>query len=261
MIKKDINKSVFSFNTCLAVLVGLIFLTEPQLAYIKASILGSVSGKDNYINFLFTSLALGGYLIFTPLITALPCVTGFCEDYNSGFYKYILIRVSRKKYLFSRLVSNAVAGGITTAMPMLILFGLSIVLCVPYTKEHLKMGIYSPVHGTILEQLELPGGGVYFGVTIVLLSFAFGVVWSTIGLAVSSIITNRYVALCAPFVIFFAMHLFFSGIKLEVFSPVNTILPDILPSFGFLIVYQLTMLIISTFVFLIFAGRRLKFEL
>lgn len=261
MLKKDINKTVFSFNTCLAVLVGLIFLIEPQIAYIKASMFDSLSGKDNYINFLFTSLALGGYLIFTPLITALPCVTSFCEEYNSGFYKYILVRVSRKKYLLSRLVSNAVAGGVTTAIPMLIMFGLSIVLCVPYTKEHLESGIYTPIHGTILEPFELPRGGIYFSVIIVVLSFVFGVVWSTVGLAVSSIITNRYVALCAPFVIFFAMHLFFSGIKLEEFSPVNTILPDILSSFGFLIAYQLTMLIIPIIVFLIIAGRRLRFEI
>ena len=68
---------------------------------------------------------------------------------------------------------------------------------------------------------------------------------------------NRYVALCGPFVLFFLMHLVASALQKEKFSPTNTILPDILPSFGFLFLYQAVLLVLGCAAFIFFARRRL----
>ena len=70
-------------------------------------------------------------------------------------------------------------------------------------------------------------------------------------------VPNRYVALCGPFVLFFLMHLIASALQKEKFSPTNTILPDILPSFGFLFLYQAVLSVLGCAAFIFFARRRL----
>ena len=60
-----------------------------------------------------------------------------------------------------------------------------------------------------------------------------------------------------PFVLFFLMHLVASALQKEKFSPTNTILPDILPSFDFLFLYQAVLLVLGCAAFIFFARRRL----
>lgn len=79
-----------------------------------------------------------------------------------------------------------------------------------------------------------------------------------IGTALSAAIPNRYVALCGPFVLFYLLHLLTGALDMPEFSPTNTILPDILPSFSFLFVYQGVLLALGTAAFVIFVKRRLS---
>lgn len=258
MLKQDLRRAVGSLGMLLALGIGLVLLLEPVF-HVLFPMGGrhSAGAKDDYINLFFSSLALGGYLIFTPLISVLPAVVPFCDEINTGYYQFVVVRKGRARYLFSRWLSNAMAGGLATAGPLVLLAGIALLRCEPYTQQMMDEGSFSPLHSSIFAPFETVGGGLLVVGILVGLAFLFGAVWSTVGLGVAAWIPNRYVGLCAPFVLFFFLHLVCSFLHLETFSPVNTILPDILPSFAFLAVYQLILMAAATLVYGLGANRRL----
>lgn len=253
MLRKDVKSQLFSTGMLISLLLGLVLLVEPQYQYFLY--FARWDNKADYINFFFSSLALGGYLIFTPIITVMPGVFRFCDEYNSGYLRFMLVRSkSRRKYMFSRLFSNAVCGGAANALPLAVFALIMLIFCDPYVPNgHSK----TPLDGSILQPFENVAGGLGLVGVIILLAFLFGVVWGVIGTALSAAVPNRYVALCGPFVLFFLMHLVASALPKEKFSPTNTILPDILPSFGFLFLYQAVLLVLGCAAFIFFARRRL----
>lgn len=102
MLRKDVKSQLFSTGMLISLLLGLVLLVEPQYQYFLY--FARWDNKADYINFFFSSLALGGYLIFTPIITVMPGVFRFCDEYNSGYLRFMLVRSkSRRKYMFTRL--------------------------------------------------------------------------------------------------------------------------------------------------------------
>ena len=190
-------------------------------------------------------------------MTVLPATITFCDELNTGYVKYILVRKKQNRYILSRMIANALAGGVATALPLLLLAVLMLPVTEPYTLEMLESGSYTPLHQSIFSGIEMVWGGYLCVLVIVLLGFVFGFVWSTLGLGISALVPNRYVALCAPFILFFALHIGSSALGLERFSPTNTILPDILPSFWFWAVYQLVFLVIGVLLSWFAIKRRL----
>ena len=80
MLRKDVKSQLFSTGMLISLLLGLVLLVEPQYQYFLY--FARWDNKADYINFFFSSLALGGYLIFTPIITVMPGVFRFCDEYN-----------------------------------------------------------------------------------------------------------------------------------------------------------------------------------
>lgn len=257
MLKKDLSRSIFSLGMLLSLIIGAALLIEPDFRYIFMAGSREFTGKNDYINFIFSSLALGGFLIFTPIISVLPAVIHFCDELNTGYYKFVVLRKGSTSFIVSRWLSNAIAGGVATAGPIVVMTFIALIRCKPYTQQMMDQGSFSPLHHTIMKPFELVWGGLFPLLMIIVFGFVFGAVWSTVGLALSTLIPNRYIGLCAPFIFFFFLHLLFSFLRLETFSPVNTILPDILPSFWFLAVYQLILMAVATVIFWIGAKRRL----
>ena len=241
MLRKDVKSQLFSTGMLISLLLGLVLFVEPQYQYFLY--FARWDNKADYINFFFSSLALGGYLIFTPIITAMPGVFRFCDEYNSGYLRFMLVRSK------SRIFRDK------TLLRLIAVFALiMLIFCDPYVPNgHSK----TPLDGSILQPFENVAGGFGLVGVIILLAFLFGVVWGVIGTALSAAVPNRYVALCGPFVLFFLMHLVASALQKEKFSPTNTILPDILPSFGFLFLYQAVLLVLGCAAFIFFARRRL----
>ena len=257
MLWRDMKRAVCSVGMLLAVIVGLLLLIEPVLDVWRYR-LGGGEARTDVLTYFFSALALGGYLIFTPLLTVLPGVLTFCDEWNTGYVKYILARQRPAHYIVHRLIANAVAGGLATALPPIVFAVSGLFVCEPYTMTDLTAGRLSPFHETILEPMELTLGGWGCIATICGLAFLFGVVWSTLALGLSACFPNRYVALCAPFILFFALHLAVNACGLWQYSPTNTILPDVLPSFWFVAVYQAVLLTAGVLLCAVAMSRRLR---
>lgn len=211
---------------------------------------------DMFLEEIFQSHARSGYGLFAPILAVLPSATMFCDEYNAGYIKSILVRTSRKNYTLETVACALISGGLAVMLPSL-LSGLFFM----WIGEPNVAGKYD----TYLSESIFAGiqyvfnGGLVF-VLYQVFAFIFGAVWACVGLSISSILPNRYVALAAPFALYFASHLFFYRLDCTVFSPVNMLMPieSFLPNLLYPFLYQYVLLMISLMVFRKMMGRRLQ---
>lgn len=252
MLGKDLKRQIVSPGMILAVAIGLVLLLQPSFETFKGMIKYNISISDDYISFYTNALGLGGFLVFTPLLVVLPGVIQFCDDYNTGYSRFIITRKNRKTYLFSRYLSSVISGGIACMLALVMLGIITIILCKP-------AGVNDSGTGTVIySSFEKSGGGLVLIAHICFMGFIFGIVWSSVGMAVSAVIPNRYVALCMPLIIFYGAHIILSYLELYRFSPVNMIYLDIQKSLTFVLVYQAIILLITIAIFIAAGDRRLK---
>jgi len=257
MFWKDVKRSVLSLGMLLSLVIGILLLIEPVFPLWRYWLTGS-GDQEDVLNYFFTALALGGYLIFTPLLTVLPGILSFCEEWNTGYIKYILARRRPGRYIVCRMVSNGVVSGLATTLPLAAFMFLSIPVLTSYTASDMAVGRMSPFHETIFRPLELIWGGWGCVLAVLGSAFVFGIVWGTLALGISACFPNRYVSLCAPFMLFFSLHIGVNAVGLWQYSPMNTLLPDVLPSFTFLGVYQLVLLTVGALLCVCAMRRRLR---
>ena len=112
MIGKDLKRQILSVGMILAVVLGLVMLLVWYYPYIKTYIKLGVWLKYDYLHFFRTALTGGGFLIFTPILVVLPGVIQFCDDYNSGYSRFIITRVSKKTFLGKRYIATVISGGL-----------------------------------------------------------------------------------------------------------------------------------------------------
>lgn len=255
MLLKELKRQVFSVGMLLAFVVGLIMLLVGRYYDLKSYIAIGVRMDYDYLRNLTVSLTSGGFLVFTPLIVVLPGVIQFCDDYNYGYSRLIITRVSKKNYLLQRYGATVIAGGIACMLPLLAvsLYGI--------------IALDAPTEYRSFDDFEIYSkfahwwGGKAMLMHICLFGFIFGMVWASIGMMFAVLIPNRYVALGLPVAVFFVANIICNifmeqgGYK---FSPVNMLYVDVQDSIVHVIVYQASLLLISGFVYLFVGSRRLK---
>ena len=255
MVLKELKRQIFSLGMLLALLLGLIMLLVGKFPELKSYILSGIKIEYDYLQTLTTSLTSGGFLVFTPLIVVLPGVIQFCDDYNYGYSRFIITRVSKKNYLLQRYIATIIAGGIACMLPLLVLTIYAIITKGAPT-EYSSFS-YCNIYNKFADMWD--GKAMMFH--ICLLGFVFGMVWASIGIMFAVIIPNRYVALGLPIAIFFVANIICNlfmnqgGYK---FSPVNMIFVDVQDSIVHVIVYQTVLLLLSGVVYLFVGNRRLK---
>ena len=264
-LRLRLRSSVFSLGMLASVTAGVVLLMwfSMNTRLRLRQIIGPVPLLDTdeyFLNSIYNSHAMSGFDLFAPILAVLPASTLFCGDYNSGYIKAILVRADRKRYLRETLICSTIAGGLGVFLPSLITSILFIISGRPMLEANLMPGETTLLDGTLFESIQFVWSGGLVVVILLALAFLFGAVWSNIGLCVSVFSPNRYVALAAPFAVYFGLHLFCYRVgSLLMFSPVNMLMPfvDFLPNIPYLFVYQGVLLTASILLFYIAAYRRL----
>ncbi len=120
---------------------------------------------------------------------ALPAVTLYCQDQNSGFIRSIVVRSGIRNYTRSSFLACAVSGFVSLFSGLVIFFGIVSVFCP--VKSYEAGGIYdgiaqsAPILYTLIE--------------LSIFSF-YCTMWTMVGFALSSVIPNKYVALGSPLI-------------------------------------------------------------
>lgn len=215
---------------------------------------------STYLDEISKANDLGGFGLFAAILAVLPASTLFCEDYNSGYCKAILCRIERKRYLQETILCSGISGGLAIFIPTLISDLILIANGKSNTVENMGINYFTVFDETVYREIQFIWGGLFLVLFLLLLAFLFGASWSMVGLCISALLPNRYIALAAPFALYFGSHLILyrMGDPL-LFSPVNILMPatDFIPFPSFPLLYQAGMLIIVSFLSWKLLKRRL----
>ncbi|QAA32901.1 hypothetical protein [Clostridium manihotivorum] len=188
--KQEMRRALYSKNMIIAIVLSCICMFSGIL-------LGNfyVEKKDAVYYFMLAhSLGRTSLLsLLGPVIVSLPFAASFLEDKDSGFLKLILLKISRKKYLLTRIISNAIAGALSITVPLIIVF---IFYSLIYGVK--TGGMAAGKYAGDLDWLSV-NKPVLFVIVILVLSFIFGIVISTLGLGLSTVIKSKYLTIILPF--------------------------------------------------------------
>ncbi len=248
----ELKRYIFSPLFAVTVSVALVVMIYPVFDELK-EIFVNPQSELYYISKVHT---FGSFDLFAPVIAAIPCSVAFYNDFGTGFCKFILTRTNRIKYLLSKAFVCGVTGGLSVFLPNFVFF----IFLRIFGKVH-SSDMYTFFKNSVLESIEYANSGLNVIIILLLLSFLFGTAWSLVGLAASAFVPNKYSALTAPFMIYFALSTILSLTdEFLVFSPINMLYPNYsqIPSIAFCFIYQLLLIVVSMMLFIIRAYGRLK---
>jgi hypothetical protein len=166
------------------------------------------------------AVSAGAFTLFAPLAATLPYADSFAQERSQKLSRYILLRVKHKHYLLTKFFVNGLSGGLAVALPMAIFFGftsLKYVRILPPTSSSGYTEDWMRCYGFLSEfYLSAPDLYVFYRS---LLGFAFGLVFATLGMAISAFTNNRYIILSFPLIFKFIVAFGVNFLGIPVFSP------------------------------------------
>ncbi len=156
------------------------------------------------VNLLMNVLSYTPFPLVAALLATLPFADSLLDDRNHGFLRQVALRVPYRKYQAAKLLAVGLAGGCAISFSILL---MQVLLIVIGPVGFLAQGYVS---NSTLAPAEPwgPLGWLYsanpYAYLLFLLAtaFLFGFVYALLGLAISAVIHNRYVALATPLVFF-----------------------------------------------------------
>jgi hypothetical protein len=158
----------------------------------------------NPVNLLMNVTFYSPFSLFAALLATLPFTDSFLEDRKQGYLRYVVFRVPYRKYLLAKTLAVGLTGG--TAIIGSVLFMLAILTLVgpiDFTSHNFvsnsTMGTSSPWGplGWLYSLSPL----AYLGFLLVS-GFAFGATYALFGLAVSALVSNKYIVLAVPLIFY-----------------------------------------------------------
>lgn len=161
-------------------------------------------GMDYFFNHDYLLTFLQGYngdrsllTILAPLIATLPFAAQHVENSKSGTMKYLVARMGYKKYFNSTFIINFVISFISFAIGMAIFFLISLV----FFSKNLNMDAYMGMTGVSTYKILADKSTLLYILAIILHCGFVGACYSSVGLALSYFIKNKFVAWIGPFII------------------------------------------------------------
>jgi hypothetical protein len=180
------------------------------------------------VNRLLLNLNYGGFGFLAALLAALPFADSFLADRDQGFLRMIILRTPYHRYLIAKVLAVALAGGASLLISEMIVFLLGLASPADWSSITMTAGVGGG--GSLptgpLRNLYALNPLIYL-LYLLVSAFGFGAMCALLGLAASSIIHNRYVALAAPLV-FVQLLSFIEERSLRLtpaFNPINSLLP------------------------------------
>lgn len=174
----------------------------------------------------FLSARFGFISLLAPLLAALPFADSFALDKTSQFMRLTLPRAGRRRYMVTRLIVNAIAGGVVLVIPHLALYAATLLLLpqgltTPEVYMQQRMIVQGP-----WEDIYTINPHLYLWIMMGL-SFVFGCVYATIGLAAGCLTENRYVAVAAPLLAYIIGSFLLGAMGLSAMLPTVTFTPQL----------------------------------
>lgn len=274
MIKSELKRAILSKKFLIIILIGiLIHFTsgynkiheylffdfgayDIQTPELQAGCRVMVQNALNMHSVWFGSLLL--YTPSMPIIAALPFSISYLDDIKNGMIKYIDVRTTHKKYLVTKLLTNGIAGGIAVSLPTII---LTIVVSI-FFKENINAFPGKGFYGGVFSNLLINNFYMYVAVHV-LIEFIFGFAYSSIALAVSSVIKNVIAVMLSPFLFWVVGDLILQFFNVRSYLPtgINQFYLNQRVTLNEIIIELLFITIVSSILFIFKARKRNIYEL
>ena len=237
----DIKRGIINLGWLMSAFLVMIILYRPLRGCF------SNIGLMHVLEWVTLPMALSGFSVFAAVFPVMGYSNSFYYDFTTGYLRFILSRMSWKKYGVMRIISVGISGGTILAVPFSAVFAICYMVG---DKGSLAERLYEGTRvGIFIEQY-----GIIAALTAkVILGFLFGALWALTGYCVSCFILNKYAALLCPFVIYQFMWILL--FKLPLFNPIFLMRGDDLDSY-FLSGMMLIIYILLTCIIIMYMLKR-----
>ena len=129
--------------------------------------------------------------LVAPLLATFIFSDSYLLDLESGYLNFIYLRISKKKYVLTRLLVNALASGLIMVISSTVMYAI--------------LYIFLGISETSLNPVQGPFDFIYLNskiiyiIVLMIVSFIFNVVFSTFALGISAWTKNRYLTILSSF--------------------------------------------------------------
>ncbi|MGL5150651.1 MAG: hypothetical protein ACRC7N_08795 [Clostridium sp.] len=231
MILKQMKYAIKSKYFLISIIIGLLILFISIMNQIGPYLFVDYSAPDiqdgeafkSFINsdifnrFSLWTDSLSTYMIVIPIIATLAYSLSFRDEVKSGMIKFIHIRMNDKSYRINKIIVNSIISGLSAAIPVIIstiiiftIFGGSMEEC--YSNNSFG-GMYNHM---------FRNNFVVYAIFHIIIIFLIGFSYSSIALAVSTVVNNTLAIILSPFVFWLITSMIFPLIGVRVFNPERT---------------------------------------
>lgn len=145
---------------------------------------------------------VGSFSMMLILAACLPYAASYCDDLNHQYIRCQLLRCGKRNYYAAKIMTGAITGGLVAAgglVLFLLVLWLHFPLVIPGSGlyDSAVMAKSTQYFGELLAEGNHFG---YFGVMILACGL-FGAIWGAVGIAISGLLPNPFVAMFAPFLL------------------------------------------------------------
>ncbi len=191
-------KRAFGWRFLTAVILTVCFLIFDMWTDFTA-IFSGVSGFSVWYFYFFSVVMMGTYSSnLLPMLAAFPFSSSYCEEQEAGMTPFIVSRTSRNAYCISKMLSGALAGGITLSFGVLLHTVLLSTQLPLFDAEALRQMQVLPYYAPLAK-----GNGIGYFLIGAYLAFLRGMLAAASAMVVSAYIPNKYVTIASPFILNF----------------------------------------------------------
>lgn len=191
---KDLKRSFLNIGFACGILLLAALL-------LRAAVMDAPLDRSRSSYFILMNVfSASGFTPFAAVFPVLAYATVYCEEYQSGYDRMLLARMSPWRFGGMRIVTVALSGGVMMAVPIALVCMVAYTCGIPGIPQGSDAGML--LESDILYTYIVQYGDWYIAAGKTLQGFLFGCVWALVGLAFAVWIPNRYVALIAPFVLY-----------------------------------------------------------
>ena len=216
MIKSDLKKSLFSITFVISVIALLVLILSSPCGYdeyLDKSIFQRILENDKDLwktDASFSDLMIfqagfqGHWLsVFLPCITAFAFVPVFCDEYNSGYWRFNVVRNGRKKYLCSKFFSQLIVSSLVIITGYVI-FAVICFSIFPHITEYPP----HPVYGEWVNRISFhdyfnTDSCLFFVCARVFTSLFVANTGALLCLILSAFLMNKYASVSIPVIVYF----------------------------------------------------------
>lgn len=139
-----------------------------------------------------STVMMGWIAYFVPVITGLCFVSSVCDRHESGVTRFELIRSSKFVFSLSDFIASVISGGFALTLGYAVFCGAAFFLFPSISEYETNMAMtIEYVYPSVFTQI----GEMFF----------YGAVWSSPAIFLTSLIRNKYVVICLPFFLNYAL--------------------------------------------------------